>query len=459
MSAELEVKEDNDEGPGADGGVTPHDDREPETVKEAVPWMNKRYAFVMRSQKACVFDLKAAESERSDLSRRINPFIMLPDFMAKFENKKVKGEDEKGNEVLLPIAPVWRNSRYRRQYESVEFRPDISVEKARALGILNRWQGFAVEPSEKGSWSMLRELWHEHVCAGNAEQFRYQFGWFAHHIQKRDHRDRPGVSLWFRGPKGSGKNTIIDAVGRLWGRHYKAIDKAVHLTGKHNDHLETSTLIHLVEANWLKSREDEGTLKALITDDTIPIEPKFFTRYECANYLSIAGSSNADWVVPCSPDERRYAVFDVPDHKYVRDDVFFGRLKAELRAGGYERLLWDLMHYDLDGLNLRRMPNTTALADQKRMSSDPVTAWLWQVCDEGSFPGHTLQEDKSTDLAKREVRQAIEARGVSLDPVWLSRTLSKYGINPNSRNLYVFPPLSTLRKTLEASVNAKHTKS
>ena len=121
MNQELEA---DDDGPGPDGGVTPPDvDQDPETTKELMPWMNRRYAFVMRSQKACIYDVKAAESERSDITRQVSPFIMLSDFMAKFENKRVKHTVDETT-TWVKVAPYWRNDGGRQQYESVEFRPD-----------------------------------------------------------------------------------------------------------------------------------------------------------------------------------------------------------------------------------------------------------------------------------------------------------------------------------------------
>jgi hypothetical protein len=58
-------------------------------------------------------------------------------------------------------------------------------------------------------------------------------------------------------------------------------------------------------------------------------------------------------VVPASHDERRYAINDI-DPRYSRgvapEEVrkeYFGALNAELRDGGAEAMLYDLLQMDL----------------------------------------------------------------------------------------------------------------
>lgn len=88
-------------------------------------------------------------------------------------------------------------------------------------------------------------------------------------------------------------------------------------------------------------------------------------------------SSNENWVVPAGTDERRFAVFDVAD-QWKEDHQRFADLYAELANGGREALLADLLSVALDAPeapNLRVIPKTKALLEQKVRSLDPITAW------------------------------------------------------------------------------------
>jgi hypothetical protein len=66
-------------------------------------------------------------------------------------------------------------------------------------------------------------------------------------------------------------------------------------------------------------------------------------------------------------DERRFCVLDVdPGHQY--DRVYFATLARELETGGRAALLYDLLHHSLADLDLREVPYTEALREQKVLS-------------------------------------------------------------------------------------------
>ena len=61
---------------------------------------------------------------------------------------------------------------------------------------------------------------------------------------------------------------------------------------------------------------------------------------------------------------------------------YFRSIDEEMAAGGAAALLGFLLRYDLAGLELRDIPETRALADQKLESMDALEAW-WhdRLCD------------------------------------------------------------------------------
>ena len=55
--------------------------------------------------------------------------------------------------------------------------------------------------------------------------------------------------------------------------------------------------------------------------------------------------------------------------------AIFAEMAEELEDGGYEALLYDLLNFDLDSVNLRVIPKTDALLYQKKRCLDPIAAW------------------------------------------------------------------------------------
>jgi hypothetical protein len=94
------------------------------------------------------------------------------------------------------------------------------------------------------------------------------------------------------------------------------------------------------------------------------IEPKGVNAFPWPNRLSIYMAANADWVVPASHDERRYAVGNV-NERWKQNEDYFVPLFAEIKAGGAAAMLWDLLKLDLGNWHPRKVPRTKALLEQK----------------------------------------------------------------------------------------------
>ena len=96
------------------------------------------------------------------------------------------------------------------------------------------------------------------------------------------------------------------------------------------------------EAYWAGDKKAESVLKGLITEPTLLIEQKGIDAVQWPNRLHVLMAANADWVVPASYDERRFAVFDV-SNKYAQGAAseserrdYFDALFHEIENGGVE---------------------------------------------------------------------------------------------------------------------------
>ena len=98
-------------------------------------------------------------------------------------------------------------------------------------------------------------------------------------------------------------------------------------------------------------------------------------------------TSNEDWVVPAGMNERRFCVLDV-DPRCEQNYEYFREIDEELEHDGLEYLLADLLAFDLDTVNLREIPRTEALLEQKIRSLESVEGWWFERLMSGSTTRH-----------------------------------------------------------------------
>ena len=156
----------------------------------------------------------------------------------------------------------------------------------------------------------------EVLADGNRAYAEYIFKFAAWAVQNPG--DRAEVALVFRGGKGSGKGTFANALKRMFGQHGLQIFNSKHLVGAFNGHLRNCLLLFADEAFWAGDKQGESVLKGLITEPALMIEQKGVDAAPWKNRLHVIMAANADWVVPASHDERRYAMFDASPAPHQR---------------------------------------------------------------------------------------------------------------------------------------------
>lgn len=333
--------------------------------------LNREYFFALDGRTSFVFheDVDPQSSHRRITHITPNAFKDL------FGNKFVSIPMPDGSQKVLALGVAWFKWDGRRQYKRIVFAPG----KTLPPDVYNQWQGFAAEPIE-GDCAKFLAFMREDVCAGDEDAFNYVVRWCARAVQEPA---SPGqVAIVMRGAKGTGKTFFASHFGELFGDHFVQMSNAHHLVGNFNAHLETAIVVLADEAFWAGDKQGEGSLKTLITSDTIRVERKGIDSKGVPNHVHLIMASNADWVAPASTDERRFMVLDVSSSR-AQDHAFFEALEAEWQAGGREAFMHHLLHLNLDGFNVRKVPATVALLEQKLLSLPPIHRWLLSLLRSG----------------------------------------------------------------------------
>ena len=349
-----------------------------QSEEELLARLNAEYCVVQDGGKVRVlrFDPQVQMKDSEVVhTRRVPTFLVFGDFHNYYKNEKVWIDD-----TLIPLGNWWTSHPQRRTYCGLTFRPDkpeLVVD-----GRLNLWLGWGVEP-KPGDWSLMRQHIKEVLAAGDDEADTYIVTWLAWSVQHL--AEQAEVALVLKGGRGTGKGTLGNTLVRLFGQHAVHISSVKHLVGHFNAHLRDACFLFADEAYWPGDKAGEGTLKRLITEPTLAIEAKFKDVMTVPNMLHVLMASNEDWVVPAGEHERRYAMFEISEHKR-QDESWFKPIYAQLANDGYGAVLHDLLHRELEDWHPRKIPMTDALREQQRRSLKPLDAWILKFFEDGALP-------------------------------------------------------------------------
>jgi hypothetical protein len=342
------------------------------STQEAYEWVDKRYACCVLDGKFRVWD-ESVEGE-------IRPPMTKRDFLDSLEHRKIQiTSAEDGKVTIREIAKMWLGWRPRRTYHKIVFDPS-SKHDSRS-GVCNLWRGFAYSPKKGNCWRFLRFL-RDVICAGNKKHYRWLCAWLAQIVQQ-PHIKR-GTAIVLIAKKGAGKSFFGKKIRKLFGQNitFKTARRD-DLFGNWNDHLEHSLFTQLEEAIWAGSYKEMSELNEAITGDTLSIQTRFHSTKQSLSIMRFLLNANPGegmrgWTIPATFDERRYSALYVSEAHLNQKVEYFDPIDEQLENGGYEALMYFLMHFPYQKYNLTRGLETEALRDQKArtaMADKSVKGW------------------------------------------------------------------------------------
>jgi hypothetical protein len=391
---------DNPSSAGGGGDGAPPDDREPggngeddDGGQAIVERMNAEYSLVLLGSGVRIIRAQpaaAAEDKTRILTVGAFSTYLFNKVVSILRRKRMEDGSMQKVRSYVKAAPFWLAHKDRATYSGIEFWPNPDGAPG-TPDYYNLYQGFAVDPDR---FTPAVERWKKYktfkdhlvnnIASGDQYIYDWIWAWLAHLIQRP--RERIGTALVLRGLQGVGKSTVGDVVGSLLKPHYFLVDDQRYVIGNFNVHMASCTLLQVDEGVWAGDKAAEGRLKGLVTAPKQMIEAKGVDPIQLNNFVRLIFTSNSDWVVPAGMDERRFAVIDVGS-SVKENHRYFSEMAQELDSGGREALLADLLAYDLDAPNapnLRMIPRTQALLEQKIRSLHPIAAWWLVRLENGS---------------------------------------------------------------------------
>lgn len=344
----------------------------------AHPWiaeLNRRHFVGRQGGKTLVFE------ERVDSDRRVKLEAQTRgEFAAWLANQDVP-QGSVRRDIDGGRGVWWLHHPQRRQYDEVAFRPGVAPRP----GLYNLWRGWPYEPV-KGDCSLYRQFVQEIICDGNGELFEYLWRWMARIVQRPNEPTVTVIGLRST-EEGVGKSFFDQQFGALFGPYFMEVSDDQHIVGRFNAHLEQTILLAGDEAVFARDHKAQDKLRSLVSAPTITIEKKFQDVRTVQNYLHVILNSNKEHFLGLggTGEARRYVVSKV-SAKHVEDHPYFAAIAAQMQAGGYSALMYELLHLDLAGFNHRERPITTALRQQQDLSLALDVQWWRDVLMAGVPP-------------------------------------------------------------------------
>lgn len=314
----------------------------------------------------------------------------ISDFAALQNKYRHKYIDKKGEVQSVPMGGYWIASQFRRQYDGgMAFMPKYN--KGSVGNKLNLWRGYGVDAVKPDGRSgadgcdKFLEFMLNVMCSGNVKDFDY--------LRKREavilqQRIRTEVALaWRSDEEGVGKGFYEKTMGHLLGVHAMQVGNPKHVIGAFNPHLESLLRLTADEALFVGNPEHRNSLFGLITEPKLTIEPKHCGVYRADSFLNLSITSNAKHFVPISGTARRFFIPTISPAR-IQDHAYFAEIQKQLDEGGFEALLYYFLHeVDLTDFNVRLVPKTQGLMEQRNHSLPPLDAWWVELLESGTIAG------------------------------------------------------------------------
>ena len=412
------------------------------TVLEQLEVINKRFAVVKSGSSVGVADLTSHPID----------ILAVTGFNTLYANKPVFIETERG-ERKTTLSAFWLEWKYRSEYDGgIVFAPNQEAPRNK----LNLFTGFETQPGG-GSWDTMERHLREVVCARDEKHFEWLMSWMADIVQNPG--QKPGTAVCLRGKKGTGKSIVWEMFSKLLGHKYAAtICNSEHLTGRFNKHLQTALFCQVEEAVWAGNKSAESQLKSMITQPRLRVEAKNVDSYEVENFTRFGFSTNEDWALPASSDERRWFIIDVSEDR-MQDTEYFNAIFMQMEhAGGLSAWMRALLDWNKpDWVDLRNPPKTDALAEQVLESLPASDLFFVEATREGTYfhederdfvRADDLFEAYTEFLKQRGAKYAITQKkfGKALARVWGEDRRDRMYINGKKTSVYWVEPMEEMRE-------------
>ena len=221
----------------------------------------------------------------------------------------------------------------------------------------------------------------------------------------------------------------------IFGSHGLVVSRRSQFAGQMSGHLATACFVFADEAVWGGNKEDEGTLKKLITDRHVLYRAMYKEEAYGVNRVGLMMATNEEWAVPATFEERRFVVLEVSGKHRVTGPhdtasrAYWDALYAEIRDGGREAFFYDMQKKSLGDWTpkLWGAPKTEALGSQIIEGLRGIDRWYYEMLTEGVLPHPVHLNERDWELSGQFLSYKVL---LSDCREWMRRNRQQVSITP-----------------------------
>jgi hypothetical protein len=320
----------------------------------------------------------------------------------------VDKENEKKKIKINPLE-IWSSNLERRNIHQIVMKPHQKTSEE----VYNLWEGYDYKNTgdydiEKVQYFLdhIKNIW----ANGDEEIYEYLLNWLAHIIQKPEEKTQICVVL--KSIEGVGKTMLLKMIGKIMGDgYYDTIYEMEKALGRFNKCLEKKLLVNFNETHWGGNKKMGGTFKGLITDDTMNIESKGVDGYTTDNLLNCVITTNEDWVVQVSANDRRFFLIECKDQTLKKDGI------EKIKNTPLQDLANFFYNRDISEFNPRKIKVTEMKQEQIVMNFDSVENFFYNIL-EGDIEIFSLR----TETGEFDPEQPITIYKENLYDLYMEKT-------------------------------------
>lgn len=235
--------------------------------------------------------------------------------------------------------------------------------------------------------SFLKEI----ICNNDDALYKYIITWLRQ-ICKTPWIKTQSVLLFYS-DQGTGKGSFVNWLIRyLFGTHNSTYASVNTITQKHNKTLCNKIFVGVDELPTLEKQFHNlfDTIKGLITEPYLTIEPKGLETYMIDNLCNFIFMTNNKNAIKIEKTDRRYVVFNISnvrigDFKYW--DYAHKEIFTEDMADSFYEYLINIDDSDDLIVNLREIPNTKLREEMKNISMSNIEMFIKDVRERTGLEG------------------------------------------------------------------------
>ena len=333
-----------------------------------------------------------------------NLFTGKVEFLSKEELKvrysNLWYDDDDGNrKKFIDAWFVDPKRRYVKKVEEVPYPDVFSVDKIFPVGkYMNTFTGFDKRIKDDITEEQVKEgdKWFNEkymdtlirLAEGNEEFAQWLLCFFAQIIQQpADRKDRAVIIV---GEQGNGKNSILEAIGRVIGYkdHYSTTSDPNKYFGEHAIEHAHKLLCNFDESSCKNAEKFAEQLKTFITTSTVEINEKFVKQYKITNHARIIATSNKTTALPVDfrSGDRRFVMFQARDFSIngipyeansPEHSKYYNEFYSVIDSEWFPRYFFDkMMSIDISEWDHNKRMDTELKNDMMYLSKNSVEHFL-----------------------------------------------------------------------------------